>query len=365
MPTLTEQAVPDILGQQLPTRTGNYQARNSIQPILVHDFNASLGDVVQLDRFPTFGERGMSKQQRERTSEQVIGTGASESVQKRVRQVRLAEFTGPSTTAGLASCLHITRKDMIYARRKLWQLVQQGQDEMGLKVFHESIGSMLLADDFARFDDRALVEELSRCQLKYNPGAKTDNAALNTDKFSTSDLRLIEEELNFRNTPKFPDGFYHALVDLRLLRHLREDPLFQQFAIAQIQSGVPNAPDQSTLIRGQGGGGGMATGMGPMNPGQVFTPIQYEGFIFYPSNTIPTRSISTANGPLLARLGFFFGPGSVGLAQGDRGPRIEDYGNTDYNRHWYYIWCQYSQTEYMLEDDQYSGAAIEARTYAP
>src|SRR5512146_1199655 len=110
MPTLNAGSVPDILGQQLPTRTGNYQARRAIEPILVHDFNASLGDVVQLDRYPTFGERGLSKLQRERTAEQIIGTGASETVQKRVRQVRLAEYSGPSTMNGLPSCLHITRK---------------------------------------------------------------------------------------------------------------------------------------------------------------------------------------------------------------------------------------------------------------
>lgn len=364
MPTQTADFTPDILGTQLATRTGNYQARRAVEPIMVHDFNASLGDTVQIDRYPTYGERGMSKLQRQRNPEQIIGTGASENVSKTSRQVTLQEFTGPSTPGGQPACLHLTKKDMRYARQKLWQIVNGITGEEGIRQFHESIGSMILADDYARFDDRAIVEELSRCAFKYNPQAKPDAQVLNTDKCSTADLRIIEETLNTLNTPPYPDGFYRCLCSLRYLRHMREDPLFQQYAIAQIQSGIPQMAAMSTILNGQGGGGGLATGMGPMMDFSIMAPIQYEHFVFYPTNTLPTRVINSNNGPQTAFLAYFFGPGSVGQADGDQAPMVQEYGLTDYNRHWFYIWCMYRQYEYLLDDNEFSGAAIEARTFA-
>ena len=366
MPTLTAGYVPDVLTPQLQTRTGNFQARRAVEPIEVWDPNKTLGDTAQIDRFPTYGERGLSKLQRTRNSEQIIGTGSTETVQKTSRQVILQEFTGPSTVGGQPACLHLTAKDMRFARQKVWQYFQTtGNEEGALKMFHESIGSMLLADDYARFDDRAIVEELSRCIYKYNPQLKTDTNVLAGDKFSTQDLRMIEEQLSFLNTPPYADGFYRGLVSLRMLRHLREDPLFQQYAIAQIQSGVPQAADQSPLIRGQGGGGGLATGQGPMLDYQPMAPIQYEHFKLFPTNTLPTRAINTGNGPRIAFLGYFFGPGSVGEVTGDRGPVVKEYGLTDYDRHWFMIWQRYGQYEYMVDDNEFSGCTVEARTYAP
>jgi hypothetical protein len=238
---------------------------------------------------------------------------------------------------------------------------------MGLERFHESIGSMALADDFARFDDRAIVEELQKCLFRMNPGTKTDASALAADKFSTNDLRLIGEQLSILNTPKFPgSNKWHGLVSVRMMRHLREDPLFQQFAIALIQSGQQQAMTASTLmIGGTGSGGQVATGMGPMRNAAEEVPYVYEDFVLFPSNTLPTRLVATNSGNLLAHLGYFLGPQSVGLAGGGAGPRVYANDNTDYKRHWFYIWRMFGQYEYLLEDNEFSGCCVEARTYAP
>jgi hypothetical protein len=283
-----------------------------------------------------------------------------------VHLVTLAEFTGPSTTSGEPACLHLTDEDMRYARHVLWQFYNNGNHEVGLERFHESIGSMALADDFARFDDRAIVEELSRCVFKMNPGAKTDANVLATDKFSTADLRLIGEQLATLNTEKFPSGKWHGLISIRQMRHLREDPLFQQFAIALIQSGQQQAMGLSTFMAGgTGSQGQIATGMGPMRNAAEEVPYVYEDFVLFPTNTLPTRLVATNAGNRLAHLGFYFGPGSVGVAGGRSGPRVYAHDDTDYKRHWFYIWRMYGQYEYLLDDDEFSGATIEARTYAP
>lgn len=366
MAATTEGYVPQLLGSRLTTRTGNFQARRATQPLSVHDFDATRGRQVQLDRFQTFGERGLSKQQRSRNKAQIIGTNNTESLGKKSHLVTLTEFTGPSTTGGEPACLHLTDEDMRYARHVLWQFYNNGQHELGLERFHESIGSMALADDFARFDDRAIVEELSRCVFRMNPGAKTDTNVLATDKFSTADLRFIKEQLATLNTPRFPGkngGFYHGLISERMMRHLEEDEQFQKFAIAMIQGGDPTSI--SPTIYGPGGQGTLATGMGPMQdvPGAV--PVYYEGFLLHVTNTLPTRLVASSGGNRLAFLGYFFGPGSVGVAGGRSGPRVYSHDDTDYKRHWFYIWRMYGQYEYLLDDDEFSGACVEARTYAP
>jgi hypothetical protein len=363
MAALDEGFVPQLLGSRLATRTGNFQARRAVAPISVHDFDATRGRQVQLDRFQTFGERGLSKQQRSRNKSQIIGTNNTESLGKSTHLVTLTEFTGPSTTTGEAACLHLTDEDMRYARHLLWQFYQQGEHELGLERFHESIGSMALADDFARFDDRALVEELARSIFRYNPSARTDTNVLATDRFATSDLRLVAEQLATLNTPRFPDGFYHGLISERMMRHLREDPLFQQFAIALVQGSNPL--QMSPVVTNPAGQGQMATGMGPRPDTNPLPPVYYEGFLLFPTNTLPTRLIATAGGNRLASLGYFFGPGSVGVAGGRSGPRVYANDNTDYKRHWFYIWRMFGQYEYLLDDNEFSGCAIEARTYAP
>lgn len=363
MPALQEGYVPQLLGSRLATRTGNYQARRAVQPPSVHDFDATRGRQVQLDRFRTFGERGLSKLARTRNKTQIIGTGNTENLGKSVHLLTLAEFTGPSTIEGDAACLHLTDEDMRYARHILWQFYSVGDYEVGLSRFHESIGSMALADDFARCDDRFITEELTRSRFKFNPGAKLDADVLADDKITTADLRVLIEQLAMLNTPRFPDGFYHYLISERQMRHLRDDEDFQKFAIALVQGGNPQS--NSPVVFAPGGQGNLATGMGPMQDAPAAgVPVYYEGFLFFVTNTLPTRLVTTDDGPRLAHLGYVMGPGAVGVAGGRQGPRVYTYDNTDFRRHWFYLWRLYAQYEYLLDDDEWSGTSIEVRTYA-
>jgi hypothetical protein len=355
MPLAVEGAVPQLMSVPLTSRTGNYQARSAIMPLLKHDFAASRGKTVQMDRFKTWPRGNITKLGYARDKTQIIGTRNSEGLEKSSRILTLQEFTGPSTAEGAPSTLHITYEDMLYSRHQLWQY--------GLVAFHNAIGSMNLADNFAAFDDRAHVEELMRCRLKYNPGQKADSAVVGTDKLTRGDFLRLREILSRMNTPRFPSGKYHVLIDERGFRHLCEDPDFYSFALAAIQGSMPG---MSPSVVGQQGSmaGQIAGGAGPVPVGPMLPPVDYEGFRFYVSNTLPRRVVPTANGPQVAHLGFAFGPDTVGIATGGRGPQVKIHSDTDFDRHFHFIWQMFGQYEYLLDDDENSGACIEFRTYA-
>jgi hypothetical protein len=348
MPLFLDDAVPALLGSNLLRFSPTYNARVAVDPPIKHDFSATRGKQVQLDRFKRWGERGMTKAARARNKNQLIGTARSEGLSKTTKFLTLTEFTGPSDIDGNPSTLHVTAEDMLYSRQMLWQY--------GLGAFHRSIGSANLSDDFQMWFDRSLILELMNCTIKYNPGAKADGATLNTDKFTTDDLYRIREILSTRNTPRFSDGTYHVLAAERMMTHLAQDNRFQQFALAAIQGGGP--VPQSLLTTGEG----MNTRPQIVGAAQTFaqTPIRYEGFTFFPSNNIPTRTVNALTG----HLGLFFGPESVGVGSGSRGPVVKLHSDTDFDRHFHFIWQWYGELMYLLDDDDSSGACIEARTYA-
>lgn len=362
MPQTTGYEPERLLSSLLQTRTGFYQMRRALEVQPIWNPNVTLGQYAQIKRFPTLGDRGLSKQQRTRESDQMIGTNRTVSVDPRVRQVRVREFTGPSTLDGLAACLHITEADMRFAINALWMRVQRNDYVGGLKEFHQSIGSMLLADDYARFDDRILAMEVMRTIFKYNPGAKADANVLATDKITVADLRRVSEQLSRLNTGFFPNGKRRIVCDERWMRHLREDPEFQQYAIAIIQGG--NNPMLSPVVNSPTAGGMLATGLGPAMDAPPPTVYQFEHFDIFVTNTLPTKLVTTANGTQRAYLALAFGPNTVGQVVGDRGPNVRNYENRDYGRHEFFIWQMFGEYEYMLDDDEYSGTAIEVRTYA-
>jgi len=354
MPIAVEGAVPQLMSIPLATLTGNYQARKAIRPPIKHDFAASRGKYVQVDRFKTWPKGGLTKLGFAREKTQILGTRNSEGLEKSSRQLKLQEFTGPTTTEGEPSTLHLTYEDMVYARNQLWQF--------GMMQFHQAIGSMNLADNFAAFDDRAQVEELMRCRYKLNPGAKADVNVIGSDKIGRNDILRTRELLATLNTPRFPQtNRYHWLLSERQFRHLCEDEKFYSFALASIQGSMPQ---MSPIIQGQASQPNLATGIGPQMMAQPLPPVDYEGFLFFCTNTLPRRVIQTTGGPQVAHLGFAFGPDSVGIASGGRGPQVKVHSDTDFDRHFHFIWQWYGQYEYMLDDDEHSGVTVEIRSYA-
>jgi len=362
MPQTTGYEPEVLLSSLLQTRTGFYQMRRALEVQPIWDPNVTLGQYAQLKRFPTLGDRGLSKQQRTREEDQIIGTNRTVSVDPKIRQVKVKEFTGPSTLDGLPACLHITEASMRFAVNALWQRARRNDSVGGLTEFHQSIGSMLLSDDYARLDDRILAMEVMRCIFKYNPGAKTDANVLNTDKTSVSDLRRINEQLSRMNTGFFANGKRRIVADERWMRHLREDPEFQQFAIAIIQGGNPQS--LSPVVSPPITGGMRSTGLGPVADSPPPVVYIYENFEIFVTNTLPTKLITTANGVQRAYLALAFGPGTVGQVVADRGPNVRNYEGRDYQRHEFFIWQMFGEYEYMLDDDEFSGTSIEMRTFA-
>jgi hypothetical protein len=332
-----------------------------VQPIW--NPNATLGKYADIKRFPTLGDRGLSKAQRTRQADQMIGTNRTVSVDPRIRQVRIREFTGPSTFDGLPACLHITESDMRFAVHELWSRVQRGDYVGGLAEFHRSIGSMLLADDYARLDDRILAMECMRTIFKYNPGAKADANVLASDKITVADLRRVNEQLSRLNTGVFPNGKRRIVCDERWMRHLREDPEFQQYAIALVGNSAVTQ-GQNPTVSPATNAGMLATGIGPMMDAPPPVVYQYENFDFYVTNTLPTKLVTTANGTQRAYLAIAFGPNTVGQVVADRGPSVRPYEGRDYGRHEFFIWQMFGEYEYMLDDDEFSGCSVEIRTYA-
>lgn len=363
MPQTTGFEPARLLSSLLQTRTGNYQMRRALDVQPVWNPNVTLGQYAQLKRFPTLGDRGLSKQQRTREADQQIGTNRTVSVDPRVRQVKIREFTGPSTLDGLPACLHITEADMRFAIHSLWQRVQRGDYIGGLREFHQSIGSMLLADDYARSDDRFLAMEVMRTIFKYNPGAKADANVLATDKITVADLRRINEQMSRLNTGFFPNGKRRIVCDERWMRHLKEDPEYREFAVAMVGNSAMN-PMMNPYMSAPTGGGMLATGLGPAIDTQPPIVYTFENFEFWVTNTLPTKLITTQNGTQRAYLALAFGPNSVGEVVADRGANVRNYENRDFGRHEFFIWQKFGEVEYMLDDDEHSGCAVEIRTYA-
>jgi hypothetical protein len=350
MALFLDDAVPAVLGQNLMRFAPTYRAMEAIQPPMVHDFMAVRTKNVQLDRFKRWGNRGMTKLARRRDKSAVIGTDSGEVLSKSTKNITIFENTGPSTIAGLPSTLHITAEDMLYARQMLFQF--------GLQKFHESIGSANLADDFQCWWDSCLIEQLMLTTTKYNPTGKADNTVLVTDKITSNDLTDIRLRLARLNTPRFPDGTYHVLASEEFMAQLDKDPGFTQFAIAIIQGGqVPMAA--SPTIFGAQGSPSQIMGTPQQRPINPQNPVVYKGFTFFPTNNLPTRIVNA----LPASLALAFGPGAVGIGSGGMGPRVKTASDTDFERHFHFIWSWWGDIVYLLDDDDSSGTCVEIRTY--
>ena len=133
---------PKILGAELYRPHPAYIVEMAAEPVVVHDFSKQPGQTVQLDRYRFFGNPG-SKESRERTAEQTIGTANSRNIVKDKVLVTLREYTGPADPSDPTqpSTFKIARETLITAQRLLL-------DTGNLTTFHQSIGSLTLLDDY-------------------------------------------------------------------------------------------------------------------------------------------------------------------------------------------------------------------------
>ena len=158
-----------------------------------------------------------NKDSRERTADQTLGTASSRSIVKDKVLVNLKEYTGPAdpTDASAPSTFKVARETLLTAQRLLL-------DTGNLNVFHQSIGSLTLLDDYRRWRDRVFADELFKAEANgaadgtqggyYYPLGKTkassapflNYTAGQSAKFDVkTDLLQVVKDMRKRNVPTF------------------------------------------------------------------------------------------------------------------------------------------------------------------
>ena len=237
---------PKLLGAELYRPHPAYVVEMACEPVVVHDFTKQPGQTVQLDRYRFFGNPG-TKTSRERTQDQTIGTANSRSIVKDKVLVSLREYTGPAdpNNTSLPSTFKIARETLMTAQRLLL-------DTGNLNMFHQSIGSLTLLDDYRRWRDRVFLDELFKSESRgqssdsqggyYYPNdhSKTGAtvAAYTATEYASerfkfnvkTDLLNVVKSLRKRNVPVFQDGYYRCIADPSFMKDLRADQGFREVA---------------------------------------------------------------------------------------------------------------------------------------
>ena len=180
---------PKILGAELYRPHPAYIVEMAAEPVVVHDFSKQPGQTVQLDRYRFFGNPG-TKTSRERTQDQTIGTANSRSIVKDKVLVSLREYTGPAdpNNNNLPSTFKIARETLMTAQRLLL-------DTGNLNMFHQSIGSLTLLDDYRRWRDRVFIDELLRVSQEASLLILKVDTTIQTEKQKQTQLLLLLTQL--------------------------------------------------------------------------------------------------------------------------------------------------------------------------
>ena len=86
---------PKLLGAELYRPHPAYIIEMAVEPVVVHDFSKQPGQTVQLDRYRFWGKPG-TKESRERTADQTLGSASARNIVKDKVLVTLREYTGPA-----------------------------------------------------------------------------------------------------------------------------------------------------------------------------------------------------------------------------------------------------------------------------
>ena len=126
-------------------------------------------------------------------------------------------------------------------------------DTGNLNMFHQSIGSLTLLDDYRRWRDRVFLDELFKSESRgqssdtqggyYYPNnkAKAAGGGLNaytateyaSERFKfnvKTDLLEVVKSLRKRHVPVFGDGYYRCIADPSFMKDLRADQGFREVA---------------------------------------------------------------------------------------------------------------------------------------
>ena len=366
---------PKILGAELYRPHPAYICEMAVEPVVVHDFTRQPGQTVQLDRYKFWGSPG-TKDSRERIADQTIGTANSRNITKEKVLVVLKEYTGPADPGDPTqpSTFKIARETLVTAQRMLL-------DTGNLNMFHQSIGSLTLLDDYRRWRDRVFIDELAKTEANgpasgtqggyFFPGGKTKNSSgqilyslteygAQVQQFSVrTDLLTVVKDLRKRNVPTFADGLYRCICDPTFMMHLRRDPDFREIARYAgapgqgMYMGNPMMPNNASFYMGPQAGQAYFLAGEPVMP----TGVQFEGVKFFESTNFPTKNVQAAfadsNPSYTAKevaQGFFFGPQAVGVGIGGPNAQVLINNNDDFSRFIILIWQLYAGFEILNKD---------------
>lgn len=363
---------PKLLGAELYRPHPSYVVEMACEPVVVHDFSKMPGQTVQLDRYRFWGAPG-TKDSRERTADQTLGTASSRSIVKDKVLVTLREYTGPAdpTDTAAPSTFKVPRETLLTAQRLLL-------DTGSLNIFHQSIGSLTLLDDYRRWRDRVFSDELFKAEANgladttrggyYFPLKKVRGtsapflsyAAGESAKFDVkTDLLEVVKDLRKRNVPTFADGYYRCICDPTAMMHLRQNDAFREIAryagTGMVNPMQPELAPNANFFRGMGpayGQTGFVAGQPVMPTGFLF-----EGVRWFESTNLADKSLQvtiaeasitntvTAMAPLL-----FFGPQAIGIGTGGQNAQILLNNNDDFSRFIIMIWSLYAGFEILNRD---------------
>jgi hypothetical protein len=288
--------------------------------------------------------------------------------------VTLREYTGPADSRDTTqpSTFKVARETLITAQRLLL-------DTGNLNVFHQSIGSLTLLDDYRRWRDRVFANELLKAEAcgkstqeqggYYLPGGKEKGtgasdivqyAAGESAKFDVkTDLLEVVKDMRKRNVPTFADGYYRCIVDPTAMMHLRQNSDFREIARYPGQGMAdpmnPLAGPSANFFQGMGpayGQAGFVAGQPVMPTGFLF-----EGVRWFESTNLPettynltiTDESSSAADYGAAQL-IFFGPQAVGVGIGGNNAQILLNNNDDFSRFIIMIWSLFAGFETLNKD---------------
>ena len=365
---------PRLLGAELYRPHPAYIVEMAVEPVVVHDFSKQPGQTVQLDRYRFWGKPG-TKESRERTADQTLGTASARNIVKDKVLVTLREYTGPADPRDTTqpSTFKVARETLITAQRLLL-------DTGNLNVFHQSIGSLTLLDDYRRWRDRVFSNELLKAEAVgeanevqggyYLPGGKKKGETGGTlgvtydagesAKFDvTTDLLEVVKDMRKRNVPTFADGYYRCIADPTAMMHLRQNDAFREIARYAGNGMVnPLQPEQApnaNFFYGMGpayGQAGFVAGQPVMPTGFLF-----EGVRWFESTNLAEKSLqvtiadaSITNSVTTAAPMIFFGPQAVGVGIGGNNAQILLNNNDDFSRFIIMIWSLFAGFEVLNRD---------------
>ena len=271
------------------------------------------------------------------------------------------------------STFKIARETLVTAQRLLL-------DSGNLNMFHQSIGSLTLLDDYRRWRDRVFIDELSKAEANgaastsqggyYFAGGKTKDSSGRVSYSATeygdqvqqfsvkTDLLTVVKDLRKRNVPTYADGLYRAIVDPTFMMHLRRDSDFREIARYAgnpgqgMYMGNPMMPNNSSFYMGPQAGQAYFLAGEPVMP----TGVQFEGVKFFESTNFPTKNVTSSfdggsnySSREVAQ-GYFFGPQSIGVGIGGPNAQVLINNNDDFSRFIILIWQLYAGFEILNKD---------------